>query len=362
MLYRKSDLLENNTDYIGKDTSVYEAYGIDIFLNGLEYVLEGNEKVAHVFESAYSKAISAYGGSTSFREAFNNNFDLVSVIQSIFDAHIDTVSKIYNDGMDATTKALKYIPYLKNYKTAIKDENEDVDISAVSNRKWYMLKPEFEHYIYTNLDALVPPRGSESKIKEYFECIQDDVDSSLSDANSIGSIENLKRINNNVSGIKAERYLDSIRAFSLGKYNKIRKEDYDTELFRYFHNDSTEPDGSTVTPKEIKECYDRYMNGKSILSRESKNFNRMISDINSTKSKIITIGENTLRLAKDSNQKYLIGIILNSACGVCLDMCDIYSLSYAYKWDSIKNSYADDSRILLSVVYDVLEKRKKGEL
>jgi hypothetical protein len=69
MLYRKSDLLENNTDCIGKDTSVYEAYGIDIFLNGLEYVLEGNEKVAHVFESAYSKAISAYGSSTSFREA-----------------------------------------------------------------------------------------------------------------------------------------------------------------------------------------------------------------------------------------------------------------------------------------------------
>ena len=333
----------------------------NIFLYSLDLIRKSNESIRTYMESVYTDAISGTNNYVSFREAFDKTFNFDDAVNKIFTAYRDNISSIYTKGNEITNSSLINISTIKTYKKDIelfiKSKNK-IDVTATGKNIKFGLKTNYEHYKYTNLDAVILSSDSESKFREFFDIIEDDIYSAISNGKDMYSMEKLKNIYYDTNSPKTKQYIDTIRGLVVGKQKKIYKDQYDTELFKYFHNGDTDSKGSIVGTKDIAESYNRFTKGKEFINEQRKLFNTSIKGIDATEKHIIDNHKRIQSYINDDRQLYLINNILKVSCNFILELCSIYTLAYAYKWDSIINAYASDRRILLYTIHTHLTNRK----
>ena len=298
---------------------------------------------------------SATTTTTTFVERFNNSFDFADIIDQIFEAYYNTYNNIYDKGYAAASKEAKFIDNVKSHASDIKfikSIKEKIDIASTRKGVNLGLPMHFDFYRYTNIFEEVPGIDLNAKFIELLEALEDQVYTILKDTEGVDQIEKLKKLYGKVTD-HANRYLDSIRGGVLGKY-KVYEDEYDTDLFEYFRNGKTESSGSVVKAKYITECYNRYTKADKLLAADSKRHNRFVKNIIDTRERVQNAGKKIIGYSDNEATQYITLNILKANCSIILDMCNIYSLAYAYKWDSIKNALHSDRIILLTAAYDAI--------
>lgn len=364
MLFSKDLLKQDPHSHRSSYVPVSEDY--DMIPYSLDLLSESNDQIRDLIEGYFKNAMqkSTLSESTSFREGFNQEFNFNEIILKIFGAYLTNIEKIYTKGNSATKTIIKDLHTINQYKAAIKQfterpDHKTFDVTASNRYQGYKLLAPFEHYNYTNLDVVIPPDDSDSKFRDVSDSTQDKLESIFNSKDSIALIESLKKIYNDSIGHFKEEYIDTIRAYTIGKTRKIYEDEYDTKLFEYFHNNNTEPLGSVVKASEIKTSLNRFLNSENILKSEEKTEATMIKDITATREYILKHGNQILALNKnfDSNLNYILLNILKAECNYILDICEVYTIAYSYKWDAICNALSEDRRILFSILIAIMGRK-----
>ena len=324
----------------------------NIFLYGLECVRENDTLLRSMMENMYTNAINE---STAFIEGFNNSFNFADIIDQIFEAYYNTYNNIYEKGYAAASKEAKFIDNVKSHASDIKSIKEKIDIASTRKGVNLGLPMHFDFYRYTNIFEEVPGIDLNAKFTELLEALEDQVYTILKDTEGIDQIERLKKLYGKITD-HSDRYLDSIRGSVLGK-SKVYEDEYDTDLFEYFHNGKTESSGSVVKAKYIAECYSRYTKADGLIAADSKRHDRFVKNIIDTRERVQNAGKKIIGYSDNEATQYITLNILKANCSIILDMCNIYSLAYAYKWDSIKNALHSDRIILLTAAYDAIHSK-----
>lgn len=359
MLFSKDLLKEsqNRTSY----NSLSEDF--DVVPYGLDLLSESDDTIRNLLEIYFKNALqySVVSESMSFREGFNKEFNFDEIILKIFGTYLNNIEKIYIKGYNASKSQIKESFTVNKYKKYIKayiDDNthKAIDITLSNQQQGFKLVAPFEHYNYTNLDAVIPPKDSNSKFREVSDSLQDKVESAMNSKESIALIEALKKIYNDSIGHEEDEYIDILRSYIIGKYTKIYEDEYDTRLFEFFHNNKTESNGSIVKSKEIVTSLTRYLSAESLLKSEKSYEDKLIKDATAAREYVLKHGRDILSLNKDNdtNINYILLNILKAECNFILDICDAYIVAYSYKWDAICNALAEDKRILFSIILEAV--------
>lgn len=360
MIFSKNLLYENANV---RSSFKYISEDMDMVSYGLELLSETDDQVRNLLTDYFKSAIqySSIHESVSFRESFNKSFNFDEIVLKIFGAYLSNIEKIYTKGFSNASSQIKndYIvkKYLKYIKAYIEDRNnKELDITKSNKDRGFALVANFDHYIYTNLDTIIPPKDSNSKFREVSDSLEDKVKNAINSKDSIVLIEALKKIYNQSIGHDEDTYIDNLRAYVLGSYKKIYEDEYDTKLFEHFHNNRTESYGSVVKIDDIKTSLTRYLDAKSLLKTESNYEEKLIKEITAAREYIIKHGRAILMMNSDNdkNINYILLNILKAECNFILDICDAYIVAYSYKWDAIGNALMEDKRILFSVIMEAV--------
>ena len=224
------------------------------------------------------------------------------------------------------------------------------------------------YYTYTNL-------LSDSSYTDYKDEISKVYDDLIDKLSKLGKYNTPMELASILSDIRNDveydsKDLDNIRGKILGKNTLISKENFATELFKYFRDGKENPTelgllskNVTFTNSYIKEAYDSYFNyskQRSIIQRES---NKLTAQALAQKTKIRTTNPfnyiEVSNLSPDVITQY--NSIISIKCRKIKDICDIYRLYYSAKLDALKEYNCQNINILAAAVNEIIKEEKKND-
>ena len=279
------------------------------------------------------------------------SIDIKELLYKIIDWFIESIKKMDTIIKQFFVNLLNKDKKLKLYKNKLESFNGEI----VYN------KPSFN---YTNILTDSSFSTYKADIMKVYNEFSDNMEklskynTPMELANIIGNIRNESNYN--------QEYLDNIRGKLLKRNSLVSKEDFGSELFKYFRNGKDNPTNpenifntGTIQSQTINEItkfyFTDYQNNQKILQRESS---KLTLEAKAIKAKIAT--NNIFKYAdiKDMVSSEVLkeyNLLINLNCRKIADICDIYRLFYSAKLDALKEQYLKDRDILSVVVNEIIK-------
>ena len=280
------------------------------------------------------------------------SIDIQELLLKIFDWFIDAINKSQETFLIFLAKFINRDKRIKLFKRKL----ESFEGTIVYNSKYYD---------YTNILS----DSSYTDYKDEISKVYDEFVDSLSKLSKHNTPVELASI---LSDIKtSSEYnsedLDNIRGKIVGKNILVSKEDFATELFKYFRNGRETPQlsfGKHIFDNSIiKDAYNSFFNyskQRSIIQRES---NKLTSQAKLQKAKIKTTNifkyMDISNLSSDIINQY--SNIVSIKCRKIKDICDIYRLYYSAKLDALKEYNYQSSKILSIAISEIIRQEGKKD-
>ena len=296
---------------------------IEFFENSLDMVLEENKEfsIIMVKEGVFLDAIK--------------KIDFVDILSKILRWFIDAIRSLDGKLRAALVGLINKDPRIKMFKHKIKNYKG----SFVYNKEFYI----FEH--------LEKDDVSYYEFENSLECQYGNLIQKLNKLHTARTPMMAADILNDIqSDVFDEYYLDEIRGRVLGKGNYIPKEQFATELFKYFRPVKTA--SGTVTDTYIKDvAYPGYFDHKK-YEKEINKFSTGVTAVAKRidlKIKHLKISEFApSEMVGDMNMDLLNSYkkVINGQCNRVKDICSIYTMYFGAKLDAIKDAYLTYRQIL----------------
>lgn len=333
-MFSKNFLFEDDQHFHSNNSAITE----DVFMNGLNLVTESDHEIYDLLSEGV------------------NTSSIEDILGKIFNKYYENMYSVYNLAAKSINKSFKKYQMIQRYKNEILRYSNDIDIENLLSNIIPGLKTTFLFYNYTNLWEDIPPRSLNNKIIEIFLDLYEKIDRICLKADTMNTAEGFKNILADVQTPNIERGVSVYRGMILNSNTSIFEEQYDEELFRYFHNGVVESEGPVVPRKYFASIYDTYTIGRKRFNMESEKLERYGKSINLTRDKVIDTCNNIISVASaDPDNIYILNAILKQYCAFTLDICDACLLAYSYRMEAFRNAMPDYAKILYSIIYEVLD-------
>ena len=283
------------------------------------------------------------------------SINIEELLTKIFDWFIEAIKKMHETFSIFLVKLINKDKRIKLYKKKLESFEGTINYNK-------------SYYTYTNL-------LSDSSYTDYKDEISKVYDDLIDKLSKLGKYNTPMELASILSYIRNDteydsKDLDNIRGKILGRNSLISKEDFATELFKYFRNGKENPvelgllnKKVTFTKYYIKEAYDSYFNyskQRSIIQRES---HKLTAQALAQKTKIRTTNPfkymEVSNLSTDVITQY--NSIISIKCRKIKDICDIYRLYYSAKLDALKEYNCQNINILAAAVNEIIKEEKKND-
>ena len=303
----------------------------DLFTEGLNLVSKSNNEI-----------YSIIGENTI------DGFDIERVISTIFDKYHANMKNIYDIAVKSISSTTNRFFVIFKYKKIIFSQKEDINMNEIISSMPGRFKANFAYYRYTNFTADIPPKSIDNKIIEIFLDLYEKIDRIALKSDMINIADELKNISFYTKR-NVDKGVSIYRGSIIHNGYPIYEDQFDTELFKYFHNGMIDPYGSIVPKSDLKSLYvicERY---KDFLKQESDKINYYLSDY--TKNKVVDTCANIENLITDKEYSYMVNTIFKQYCVYLMNILDACMLAYAYRMETLKNAIDDSAQILSSIIY-----------
>lgn len=329
----------NNSLFVKENKSIYEDKSL--FVETLGYILNEGKQMDSLIAESYSQQIMYEGIASDILKSAIKKIDPIKILFKLLQSFIDLLNKIWKNFHTFMLDFANKNQVIKRYKTKLMN---------IENKVYF---PE-ERYIYTNLGTTTSYTTFKNDLgKEYSSLILD-----LSKFRDYKTYESLVLA---IEKIKQEldlsdTYFDKVRGEIVGTQNSIAKENFATELYKFFRNDGSPVSASNISPNEIKRITTEYIDFSKILRSIQKDKSDMEDEAKRLQKDIMSIKlENFVKDSiPEEVQRMFIRVLEDKAKRIKLT-CDIYLQVFSAKLDAAKESYNQNNKILITACKTIIK-------
>lgn len=321
--------------FINKTEQIYSENS-SIFFEMLDMISQENKQFYSSFNNIFSVK-EGYG--TEFLKNTISKIDFKKILNKLLTSFVDLLNKAWDNIHAFLLNLFGNKQVIAMYKDKLKNVNIGIDF-------------EETRYIYTNLGMNTSYTSFRNELEKEFSNLILDLSKFRSFSTREEVILNIQKIKDDISS--QTDYYDILRGRILGKRDVIQKEQFTTELFKYFRNDSVEYK-NRIEPKEINMISERYFNYQKTIKEIERDKSDMIKaskklqrDINS-----ISLESYTDVVYPDLVNNIFVDILSDKSKRIN-ETCNLYLQLFAAKLDAVKERYIQDQKILVKVIKETI--------
>lgn len=344
LLYNHNDLQASMIPTITEEVD-----NSSIFLFGLDLIKESDDAIRNMLYGLSEEAYLTENIIDSYKD-FRQNFSFIKAIKFIVGLLNKMIFRIFKELYNALLQInyndrtiKRYSNKLKNYPSA--------------------LKINFSFYNYSNLDADIPTTDQFFNFQEQYSITIGDLEKlekQVSSGQELASLIIKKRddLQNNLNaGFYDYIRKDSIKIFSdRTVVDPIPQDMFQEKLTNLFRGGKITGSDVMLSPEAVASCYERFVSIDKNLEKVKKKMRAIEAESTAMCSKIEKIKPEDF--LKNSAYKNDISVALNSYCILkskqLSEICNIYVLVFTAKMQALKDSAAQDKRVLFDAIRQII--------
>lgn len=303
------------------------------FFESLNIILTETSTFQTCLIETYSDNIIQEGFTIDLFKKALSKIDFKKIFKKIIEMFLNALDKL---GKEFTAMLLN----LFNQKDVIKHYKKELENIEI------VIRYSEERYRYSNLGLNTSYTNLKSELEKEFS-------STVLDLTKLGKfkekdiISEIERMKSDIN--MTEEYYDTLRGKIVSSRNPVEKSDFAKELFKYFRFGGFQIAAGEVTPKEIREILDNYMNYSKSIKLVKKDQSDMKSYAKKLESDInnIKLEDYIKENISPEIQKLFLAVLQNKTIRV-KEICNLFLQLFAAKLDAIKESYVTDAKILIT--------------
>lgn len=315
------------------------------FVESLGYILEESKE--------FCTTMVQFNLNESGFDVFKNlikKIDPIKIIKNIFTWFCNILEKVFKEFQVLYIETCSKKNIISRYKSKIESYNKEV-ISTEAR------------YIYTNLGSNTSYTTYKMEIeKEYTNLIGRLIE--FRDWKTYESLySTIDKIKDENDPDNVSKYLSYTMGKILGLRSSVEKENFPTELFKYFRNNGNTIAQGAISPNEYHTMCSDHFNYKKDIKMIEKDKSDMVRYSKEIQNKITAIKLDDYIQKEnitDDAKKIFIDMLKGKA-NMVKSICDIYLQVFTVKIDAVKEKYLSDQKILVEVIKSIVREEGGNE-